>query len=341
MPAAALVAKVLHYRSLNSVAIKVEKRKFLFDVYEDWDDEGGDLEDGAIGDDVEYEVHNLKPGEAFFALKPEHRSTPKDMRECHTFVVQSIHQRKRSEDIWVVAFPLYRYCDQKVKNANLGFAWEVLGEGELILSNKSAAVNVNTICGVTHVHVLEPSAHIVPKIPHIEYWIRFQLNEVGKGQSPRISEFRLATPGNAFPITLTCLEALHPEGRTPYSPNRAGTEEVFCLHCEHWIHWKCAQLGRSDARWVNGQSSLVANLKRAPILRGRWWGEGERSDWMVGGSAKYLIDFRANASIDNLVLNASSNDTDKEPLYKAMGSKAIVNDYAELDSILPGYAVLI
>lgn len=67
---------------------------------------------------------------------------------------------------------------------------------------------------------------------------------------------------------------------------------------------------------------MVQNLRRAPILRGRWWHIGEPSHWMLGGSTRYITQFRNTILADN----ASADE-----ITVAMGSNAIAEDYQQIN----------
>ena len=119
----------------------------------------------------------------------------------------------------------------------------------------------------------------------------------------------------------TCLED-KPHGLVPYSPNEPGTHEILCVDCERWFHVECCV---SEGEWTDrwkASDPLLVNLKRAPILRGRWWSASERSDWMLGGSGRFF---------DELPGKGLPDDASADDINNAMHCPAIIEDYPEFE----------
>ena len=132
----------------------------------------------------------------------------------------------------------------------------------------------------------------------------------------------MSDPGDDAAITLTCVDEAHDDDRCPYSPNLDGTAEIWCPHCSIWLHHRCCtSVGIGKDRWVEG-APLVGNLKRAPILRGKWYAGTEREDWMLAGCGKRVTEFRA------LNLPDSTSDEDAK---MAFGNDGLADDFPDLD----------
>lgn len=68
------------------------------------------------------------------------------MRQCRVFVVSEIRKPANADAI-VIGSPFFRPGDPLLNGNALGFPTELLGEGELVLSNTLEVIDLDCIAG--------------------------------------------------------------------------------------------------------------------------------------------------------------------------------------------------